>query len=175
MGEISPSALIFIGIVIAQRLGELVLARHNTSRLLARGAHEIGAAHYPLIVALHAIWIVALVAFGWRSTLAWPWIGLYVMLQACRVWILSSLGPRWTTRIIVVDEPLVRRGPYRFIKHPNYLLVASELIVVPMALGLPVIAIVFTALNALVLSIRIRAENEGLASIGAGVSERRLP
>lgn len=166
MTELSLSALLFIAVVIAQRLGELVLARHNTSRLLSRGAREIGAAHYPLIVALHAAWIVALIVFGWHSPLVWPWIGAYLVLQGVRVWILSSLGPRWTTRIIVIDEPLVRRGPYRFIKHPNYLLVAAELIVVPMALDLPLVAIVFTVLNALVLSIRIQAENEALARAG---------
>ena len=168
MDAISLPAATFIGIVVAQRLGELVLARRNTSKLLARGAREIGAAHYPLIVALHAAWIVALIAFGWRSALIWPWIGAYTVLQAFRVWILSSLGARWTTRIIILEEPLVRRGPYRFVKHPNYLLVAAELIVVPMALGLPLVAVVFTVLNALVLSIRIRAENEGLAGIAAG-------
>jgi len=175
IGEISLPALLFIGIVVAQRLGELALARRNTARLLAQGAREIGAAHYPLIVVLHAAWIIALIVFGWRAPLAWPWVFAYAMLQVFRVWILSSLGGRWTTRIIIVEEPLVRRGPYRFVKHPNYLLVATELIVVPMGLGLPAVAVAFTAFNALVLSIRIRAENEGIASIGTGQLVLRRP
>ena len=151
MGDISLPALLFIAIVIAQRLDELALARRNTSRLLAMGAREIGAAHYPLIVALHTAWILALLAFGWASSISWPWIGVYLVLQAARVWILSSLGGRWTTRIIVIDEPLVRRGPYRFVSHPNHLLVVAELLVVPMALGLPVVAIVFSELNLMML------------------------
>ena len=155
----SLPALIFIAVIIAQRLGELALARHNTSLLLARGGREFGAEHYPLIVAVHTAWVLSLIVFGWSSAIVWPWIGGYVLLQVLRVWILSSLGSRWTTRIVVIDEPLVRRGPYRFIRHPNYLLVAAELIVGPMALGLPIVALVFTVLNAMVLTIRIRAEN----------------
>lgn len=162
----SVPALTFIALIIAQRLGELALARHNTSLLLARGGREFGAAHYPLIVLVHTAWILSLIAFGWTSAIAWPWIGAYALLQAMRVWILSSLGSRWTTRIIVIDEPLVRRGPYRFIRHPNYLLVAAELIVGPMALGLPIVALVFTVLNAVVLTIRIRAENRAWKGVG---------
>ena len=152
----------FIGFVIVQRLAELWLARRNTRALLARGGREVGAGHYPLIVLLHTAWIVSLVVFGWQAAVALPWLAAYVVLQGFRVWILSSLGARWTTRIIIIDEPLVRRGPYRFLPHPNYLLVVAELIVVPMALGLPIVALVFTLLNAAVLSIRISAENAAL-------------
>jgi methyltransferase len=162
MGGASGPALAFIGFVIAQRLAELWLARRNTQALLARGGLEVGAGHYPLIVVLHTTWIVALVVFGWQSAVALPWLAAYVALQGFRVWILSSLGARWTTRIIIIDEPLVRRGPYRFLPHPNYLLVAAELIVVPTALDLPIVALVFTLLNAVVLSIRISAENAAL-------------
>ncbi|HEY4198965.1 MAG TPA: isoprenylcysteine carboxylmethyltransferase family protein [Devosiaceae bacterium] len=164
MTEASLPALIFIAVVIAQRLAELALARRNTARLLARGGREVGAAHYPLIVTLHAAWIVALIVWGWRSPLSLPWLGLYAALQILRAWILMSLGPRWTTRIIVIDEPLVRRGPYGFFPHPNYALVVAEIIVVPMVLGLPVIALVFTVLNAMVLAIRISAENRALGA-----------
>ncbi|HTJ57925.1 MAG TPA: isoprenylcysteine carboxylmethyltransferase family protein [Devosiaceae bacterium] len=159
----SLPAVLFIAVVILQRLLELRLAWRNTSRLLQRGGREVGAEHYPLIVALHAAWIAALVVFGWASSIAWPWVAVYLLLQIFRGWILASLGGRWTTRIIVIDEPLVRRGPYRFLRHPNYLLVAAELIVVPLALGLPVVAAVFTVLNALVLAIRIKSENRALA------------
>ena len=155
----SVSAIIFIAVIVTQRLSELLLARHNTSRLLARGGLEVGAEHYPLIVAVHAAWILALVVFGLKSALIWPWIGAYVGLQFLRLWVLSSLGSRWTTRIIVIDEPLVRRGPYRFVRHPNYILVATELIVAAMALDLPIVALVFTVLNAIVLAVRIKAEN----------------
>ena len=156
-------ALLLIAFVIGQRLVELAVARHNTRRLLARGGREIGAEHYPLIVTLHATWILAIVAFGWQSPVSLPWLAAYAVLQLFRIWILTSLGPRWTTRIIIIDEPLVRRGPYRFLPHPNYLLVAAELIVVPMALGLPWLAAVFTMLNALVLGVRITVENRALA------------
>jgi methyltransferase len=164
MDGASLQALLFIGFVITQRLGELWLARGNTLRLLARGGREVGAGHYPLIVALHAGWILALLALGWQSALSLPWLAAYGVLQIFRVWILASLGSRWTTRIIVIDEPLVRRGPYKFLSHPNYLLVGAELVVVPMALSLPIIALVFLALNAVVLTIRIKSENKALAA-----------
>jgi len=164
MGASWP-ALALIGFVIAQRLVELVIARRNTARLLARGGREVGSEHYRLIVGLHATWIVSLVVFGWQSALVPAWLVVYAVLQIFRVWILASLGPRWTTRIIIIDEPLVRRGPYRFFPHPNYLLVVAELIAVPMCLGLPLVALVFTILNALVLTIRISAENNALRQV----------
>lgn len=167
MVSASVPALALIAFVIVQRLAELVLARHNTRRLLARGGREVGAGHYPLIVALHTAWIAALVVFGWQSPLVLHWLAIYAVLQAFRIWILVSLGPRWTTRIIIIDEPPVRRGPYRFFPHPNYLLVVAELIAVPMALGLPIVALVFTMLNGLVLAIRISAENRALAEVGS--------
>ena len=87
---------------------------------------------------------------------------IFVLLQLFRLWILGTLGPRWTTRIIVLDEPLVRRGPFRVLRHPNYTLVVLEIAVAPMVLGLTGVALVFSALNAAVLTIRIRAENAAL-------------
>lgn len=164
MADASMPALLFMAVVIVQRLAELWLANRNTRRLLARGAHEVGAEHYPLIVALHAAWLAAIVVFGWNAAVSVPWLIGYGILQVFRVWILASLGARWTTRIIVLNEPLVRRGPYRFMSHPNYVLVVAELIVVPMVLGLVWVAVVFTALNAAMLTIRITAENRALAS-----------
>ena len=164
----SLPALLLIAFVICQRQLELFVAHRNTRRLLARGGREIGAEHYPLIVALHAAWITALLVCGWQSDVSLAWLAVYAVLQLFRLWILASLGPRWTTRIIVIDEPLVRRGPYRLLSHPNYLLVAAELIAVPMALGQPLIAIVFTALNALVLWVRISVENRALAELRPG-------
>jgi len=162
----SPSipALVFMGFVIAQRLGELWLARRNTRRLLARGAHEVGASHYPLIVVLHTAWLVAMLVSGWRAEVSLGWLLVYALLQGLRVWILASLGARWTTRIIVLPEPPVRRGPYRFLSHPNYMLVVTEIFVVPMVLGLVGVALVFTALNAAILALRISVENKALTS-----------
>lgn len=157
-----PEGAVFLSVVVLQRLLELVLARRNTFRLMARGAVEQGAAHYPLIVALHAIWLVTLFALAWNAPVRWFWLAAYIVLQFFRVWILASLGDRWTTRIIVLDEAPVRRGPYRFIDHPNYVLVAAEFIVVSMVVGEPLIALVFSLLNAAVLWVRIAAENTAL-------------
>lgn len=155
-------ATLFLGFLVLQRLFELVLARRNTARLLADGAREVAPGHYSLIVALHASWIVCMIAFGHDEQLRYGWLAAFAMLQVFRVWILSTLGPRWTTRIIVTDAPLVVRGPYRWVRHPNYLLVVAEIAVAPLVLGLSRVAIVFSLLNAAVLAIRIRAEDRVL-------------
>lgn len=149
---------IFIAFLLLQRGGELVLARWNTRNLLARGGVEYGARHYPWVVAMHAAWLVAIAVFGWSETISLDWLAAFVILQILRVWVLASLGHRWTTRIIIVDEPLMARGPYRWLAHPNYMVVIGEIILAPMVLGLWQVAMVFTLLNAFVLRIRIRAE-----------------
>lgn len=159
------AAALFIAFLVLQRLAELVIARRNTRRLLARGAAEHGAAHYPLIVALHAAWLVSIAVFGWDQPVQPGWLAAFALLQLFRLWILSTLGSRWTTRIIVLDEPLVRRGPFRVLRHPNYTLVVLEIAVAPMVLGLTWVALAFSVLNAAVLTIRIRAENAALASL----------
>ncbi len=156
-----------LGVVTFQRLVELRIAKQNTDKLLARGAKEFGAGHYPLMVGFHASWLVAMWVFGWNAALVWPFVAAYALLQVFRVWILASLGPRWTTRIIILNEPLVARGPYKFIKHPNYWLVIAEIAVVPLALGEPLLALVVSLLHAPVLWIRIKAENAALAEITA--------
>jgi methyltransferase len=157
-------AAVILALVTLQRIGELVLARYNTGRLLARGAIEIGANHYPLVVAVHAAWLIALWVWGRDQQVNLLALALFVAMQGLRLWILATLGRRWTTRIIVLPgEPLVASGPYRWLKHPNYLIVALEIAVVPLTLGMPVFAAVFTLLNALVLYRRIRAENAALA------------
>lgn len=157
---------LILGLVTLQRLGELVLARRNTARLLARGAREVGAGHYPLIVALHAAWLIGLWILLWRLSgveVSWPWLAVFIVLQGLRVWIIATLGPRWTTRIVVLPgAPPVSGGPYRFVSHPNYMVVAAELFVLPVAFGLVWYAIVFSVLNAAVLWIRIRAEAAAL-------------
>jgi methyltransferase len=153
-----------LGLVTAQRLGELVLAARNTRRLKARGAYEVGAAHYPLIVALHGAWLAGLWWLAWDRPLNLVLAGLFCPVEALRIWVLVSLGERWTTRIIILPgAPLVRRGPYRFLPHPNYAVVAAEILLLPLAFGLWAYALAFTLLNAAVLWIRIRAENAALA------------
>lgn len=156
-------SIVILTLVTAQRLGELVLARRNTARLMAQGGVEVGAEHYPLIVGLHLAWLVGLWAVAWHRPAIWAWLAIYIVLQALRAWTLVSLGERWTTRIIVLpNAPLVRRGPYRFIPHPNYVVVVAEIAVLPLVFGMPAYALVFSLLNASVLWVRIRAENAAL-------------
>ena len=155
---------IVLALVALQRIGELVYAARNTQALKAHGAIEFGAGHYPLIVALHALWLGALVVFvPWHQAPNWYWLGVFIALQAARLWVVASLGPRWTTRIIVPSgAPLVLRGPYRWIRHPNYLVVALEIAALPLAFGAWQIAAVFSALNAVMLTWRIQVENAAL-------------
>lgn len=153
----------FLGFLLAQRLGELVLARYNTRRLLREGAVEVAAPHYPLIVAVHAAWLACLVYLGHDRPLQPAWLAVFVLLQGLRVWILATLGRRWTTRIIVTGTPLVTSGPFRYLRHPNYTLVVAEIAVAPLVLGLTWVALLFSLLNALVLTIRIRAEERAIA------------
>jgi methyltransferase len=158
------AATLILALVMAQRLGELVLSRRNTARLMARGAVEHAPQHYPLIVALHAAWLGGLWSLAGRRPLHMRWLAAYGLLEVLRAWTLASLGPRWTTRIIVVPgEPLVRRGPYRLLPHPNYAVVAGEIAVLPLVFRLARYAAVFSALNAAVLAVRIRAEADALA------------
>lgn len=156
-------AIAILAFVTLQRLSELLLARRNTRRLLAMGAREYAPRHYPLIVAVHAGWLACLWWFAPGQPIHWPLIALFAVLQVGRVWVLRTLGPRWTTRIIVLPgAPLVDTGPFRFVSHPNYLIVIGEIAVLPLAFGLWRIALVFTVLNAAVLAIRIRAEARAL-------------
>jgi methyltransferase len=162
------AAEIILGAVTLQRLAELVLARHNTANLLARGAHEIGAAHYPIIVALHAAWLTSLWIFGHAQPVNALALACYLLLQILRGWVMWTLGARWTTRILVVPgEPLVASGPYRYLSHPNYAVVICEIALLPLVVSLPVLALVFSMLNAIVLALRIRTENRALAAAGA--------
>ena len=161
-------AAIILTLVTLQRLGELVLSRRNTERLLERGAIEIGAGHYPMLVALHAAWLITLWVFGWDHQVYWPALAAFVVLQGLRVWVLASLGSRWTTRIIVLPgAPLVAAGPYRYVSHPNYAIVTAEIALLPLALNLPLLALLFSVLNAIVLAIRIRTETRALAAFNA--------
>ena len=152
-----------LALVTLQRVGELFLANRNTKRLLATGAREYAPAHYPLIVALHTAWLLSLWWFGWSQPVDGLWLAVFILIELARIWVIQTLGRRWTTRIIVVPgETLVRRGPYRFFDHPNYMVVGAEIALLPLVFGLWQVALVFTLLNAAVLAVRIRAENRAL-------------
>ncbi|MDZ4737498.1 MAG: isoprenylcysteine carboxylmethyltransferase family protein [Rhodospirillaceae bacterium] len=153
-----------LGFVIVQRLAELAYARRNERRLLATGGVEVGRGHYPLIVALHVAWIAAMTAFIPLDTpLRLPWLVAFIVLQALRLWTIASLGRFWTTRVITLPgAALVRRGPYRFLRHPNYLIVAAEIAVLPLAFGAWHLAAIFTIANAALLWWRVRIENAAL-------------
>jgi methyltransferase len=158
-------AAIILALVTLQRLGELVLSRYNTRRLLALGAIEIAPRHYPLMVAIHAAWLITLWIWGRDQDVNLIALSIFILLQALRFWVLATLGPRWTTRIIVLpDAPMITAGPYRYLSHPNYAIVAAEIAVLPLALHLAFVALIFTVLNALVLVIRIRSESRALAA-----------
>jgi methyltransferase len=157
------TATVILALVTLQRLSELVIARCNTALLMARGAVEHGASHYPVMVLLHASWLAGLWWFGWNSVVLWPLMYLYFALQGFRVWILATLGSRWTTRILTVPhETLVLGGPYRYMRHPNYALVLLELPLLPLALGLPWFALLYGMLNVAMLIWRIRIEEAAL-------------
>ena len=159
--------------VAAQRLVELVYAHANTRKLLAAGAVEIGAAHYPLFILLHGGWLVALFALTpANAPVSWPLLAVYAALQLGRVWAVLSLGRYWTTRIITPNgaPALVRRGPYRWFKHPNYLVVALEIPILPLAFGQSGVAAAFCILNLALLWRRIRVENAALNARELGVS-----
>jgi methyltransferase len=149
--------------VTLQRLAELAYSHRNETRLRAQGAVEHGAGHYPAMVAIHASWLIALWWFA-SAIRPNPWLLLiFLILQGLRVWVLVTLGTRWTTRIMVLPTaPLVAQGPYRFLPHPNYAVVTAEIFVLPMAYGLPSLALVFSCLNAAILWVRIREEDNAL-------------
>ena len=151
-----------IVLVALQRLGEVVIDRRNRTALMARGARESGAVQYPVMVALHTAWLVAIFVLTAPNPVPrWFWLGVVALCQAMRVWVVATLGPYWTTRVIVLDgtQP-IRTGPYRFLRHPNYLAVAVEVPALPLALGMPAVAAVFGVLNLGMLAWRIRVEDE---------------
>ena len=156
-------AVILLAMVTMERLAELWLAHANTRALLAKGAFEVAPEHY---VGLHALWLGGLWLIGWSSPLNLAWVAVFVALQGLRGWVLLSLGRRWTTRIIVLPgAPLVSTGPYRYLSHPNYLIVVGEIAVLPLCFDLAWYALVFSAANAAILAIRIRSENAALGGL----------
>jgi methyltransferase len=156
-------AVLLLGAVTAERLAELWLAQRNTALLIAQGAREFAPEHYPAIVVLHALWLASLWLFGWAHPLNSIWLVIFLVLQVLRAWILMTLGRRWTTRIVVLPgAPLVSDGPYRVLSHPNYFVVIGEIAILPLCLGLPLVAAVFSIANAVILTIRVRAEHAAL-------------
>jgi len=156
-------SIALLAFVTLQRLVELPIAAANTKRLIAAGGHEVGAAHYPLLVAVHVAWLATLWWLAPGRPVDLPFLALFILIEAGRVWVLRTLGQRWTTRIIVVPgEKLVASGPYRFVNHPNYLVVIGEIAILPLVFGLWQVALIFSLLNAAALTVRIRAENQAL-------------
>ena len=167
-GAATTWAIAFVAVLVLQRLGELALSARHEVRLKALGAREHAREHFPLFVFLHALFPVCLLLevfrLGARPSAAWPlWLALYVAAQGLRVAAIRALGERWHVRIWVVPGlALVRRGPYRFLRHPNYLAVTIELLAAPLLFGAWRTAIAVSALNLLALAIRIRAEERAL-------------
>ena len=154
------NGIVLLVYVTLARLAELVIANRNTRRLLARGAYEIGASHYPVMVAMHASWLMTLWAFGWNHALVPAFAVAFAVLQIGRYWVLGTLGERWTTRIIMTPWAApITSGPFRFVRHPNYLVVLLELPCASLALGLVWHAVLFGTLNIMMLAWRIRTEN----------------
>jgi len=153
-----------VALIALQRIAELAYAQRNTRRLRAAGATEVGARHYPMVVLLHAAWLATVALFVPADAARnWPLLALYALLQLGRIWVLVSLGGFWTTRILTLPQaPLVRRGPYRFCRHPNYAIVTAEIAILPLAFGAWRIALVFSIANAVILAWRIMVENRAL-------------
>ncbi len=166
----SPLYLV-VGFLVLQRLVELAIARRNHRILAAEGAIEFGRRHYPALVALHAGWLLALLAtIEPKTPVSIPLLAVFVLLECGRVWVVTTLGSRWTTRIMVVPGgKRIRSGPYRYVNHPNYLIVCGEIAVVPLMFGAWVLALIASVLNLLALRTRVRVENKALAEVyGAG-------
>ena len=162
-------------LVVFQRIIELAIARRNERRAREAGAIEIGHEHYWMFFVLHPAWLLGWTVEGWDQPVSWGMVGAYAALQIFRAWILWSLGPAWNTRILVLPgTERVTRGPYRFLAHPNYVLVALELIVTPLAVGGWKTALAATVANAWVMAIRIPAEEKALRD-HLGKVERSSP
>jgi methyltransferase len=172
----------FLGVIaytILQRISEVLIAKRNTKKLLECGAVEFGASHYPYMVMMHTAFFVALlVEFYFSNSREYHpvLIAVFIVAQAIRFWVMRVLGDRWTTRVLVIkDERLVKRGPYRYLSHPNYLVVALEILALPLAFDLWVTAVIFSIANAvMLLLIRIPVEQKALAWSQGRLTETSL-
>jgi methyltransferase len=163
MAAANPLSAAVLAFITVQRMAELALARRNTRLLLAKGAIEVGRAHYAVMVGLHAAWLFGLWLLAPAREPDLLLLTVFGLLQLARIWVLLTLRSRWTTRIIILPgAPLVQAGPYRFLRHPNYWVVAAEILVLPLAFGLVAFAVAFPFLNAILLRVRIRAEDAAL-------------
>ncbi|MGW2786018.1 isoprenylcysteine carboxyl methyltransferase family protein [Streptomyces populi] len=171
---------LLVAAVAAERVGELVVARRNGRRSRAHGAIEAGRGHYPAMVALHTALLIGCPAEVWLAgrpfvpALGWSMLAVLAGAQALRWWCITTLGFRWNTRVIVVPGlPLVARGPYRVLRHPNYVAVVAEGVALPLVHTAWVTALLFTLADAVVLTVRVRCENRALA--GAAPSLGSVP
>ncbi|ABO66773.1 MULTISPECIES: isoprenylcysteine carboxyl methyltransferase family protein [Geobacillus] len=162
-------AFVFL-VVAGMRLFELVLAKRNERYVKALGAKEVGARHYPWIVLMHILFLLSLAVEalrkGARPSPRWPFLfPFFLAVEGLRVWTILSLGRFWNTKILIVpDRPVVKKGPYRWIRHPNYVVVALEIVLLPLLFQAPMTALIFSLLNAIMLSIRITAEEQALSA-----------
>jgi methyltransferase len=162
--------IVFITFFILQRISELFIAKRNEKWLLKQGAVEYGKAHYPFIVALHTLFIISIIAeyvLRGRPPISWVFLILFLLVLSFKFWALLSLGKYWNTKIYRVPgvNP-VKKGPYKFLKHPNYMEVVCEIAIIPLVFHLYYTSVIFTILNAAMLTVRIRAENKVWADVG---------
>jgi methyltransferase len=153
-------------LILIQRGAEEIHSARNTRALLARGAREEGASYYPVVAVAHLAWIASLFfLIPPDAPIFWPLIGLYILLQAVRYWVIATLGPYWTHRIVTLDEaPVVSSGAYRFVKHPNYAITIAETLLLPLAFSALALALIMTAIWVAVVSYKIRLEDAALAA-----------
>jgi methyltransferase len=161
-------AVLLLAFITLQRFAEFLWDRRNTEQLLAAGAIEVGQAHYPVVLLVPATWLAGLWTVGHQRAVVAPLLLVFLLLQVARYWVLATLGRHWTTRVLVLPgAPPITAGPYRFVRHPNYLVMAGEIAVVPLALDLPLYALMFLIAFAGMLAVRIPVENAALARISA--------
>jgi methyltransferase len=163
---------VLVALVALERLAELVVSTRNAAWSFERGGRETGRGHYPVMVALHTGFLVAMLVEAWvrrpdvPPALAWTMLALVVASQALRWWCIATLGRRWNTRVIIVPGlPPVTSGPYRFFSHPNYVAVVVEGIALPLVHAAWTTALLFTVANAALLVVRIRVENAALRTL----------
>jgi methyltransferase len=165
--------LLVVGVILValQRLLELIYSRRNERRLRARGAIERGSGHYPVIVAIHTLWLLSMLVEGLlrgpEIPAWWPLpLAAFLLVQPLRYWAIYSLGMNWNTRVLVLPgSKLVRSGPYRYVPHPNYVVVVVEILTFPLIFGDWITAVVFSLLNAPLLYVRIKTENQALKEL----------
>ena len=158
--------ILFISFVILSRIGELILTKRNEKWLLKRGAMEYGKKHYPFMITLHILFFISLIVEYTKQQISSFNLFLtlfYFVLFIIKAWVILSLGTFWTTKIFrIAGIPLIKKGPYKYLKHPNYLIVIVEIAVIPLIFHLYYTAIIFTFLNAMMLFVRITEENKAL-------------